>query len=204
MPGSQPRRDAATAATPAEDVRRGRLPAWRDVRQAVAEAHKLDEVYAVELRPGSVIRLILKIERRDEQPKQATTPATGKKENARTRKGRERKDAFHEKKRREAAAEAAAATNASQPLPLPPPRDPLAGFLAALPPPMAGRASQPKRAHESPKSAAPLIGHVVRTPGGTAAGEAKTPPLAPKKARAVASQLNAAAPAWASQRGVGA
>jgi hypothetical protein len=104
MPEGVPQSEVA-ARSLAEGVRRARLPARRDVRRAVAEAHDLDQVYAVEARPGGVIRYILKHEvGREVEPTPTTMPSKAKKENARQRKSRERKDAFHQKKRLEAAA----------------------------------------------------------------------------------------------------
>jgi len=104
MPESVPQSEDA-ARSRAEGVRRARLPAWRDARRAIAEAHDIDQVYAVETRPGGVIRYILKheMQRKVELPS-TTTPLETKTENARQRKSRERKDAFHNKKRLEAAA----------------------------------------------------------------------------------------------------
>ena len=86
--------DARAAAL--EDARRPRLPAWRDVRRAVSEGSKLNEVYAVEVRPGGVVRFVLKHEasRSVEQPPPAKSQAgeaspakqRATKENARQRK----------------------------------------------------------------------------------------------------------------------
>ena len=103
MSESVPRGEDASR-TVADESRRGRLPAWRDVRHAIAAGHRRDDVYAVESRPGGVVRYILKYEKqRVVEDAPPVKPPTEVKENARKRKSRKRKDAFHQHKREEAA-----------------------------------------------------------------------------------------------------
>lgn len=135
--------------TPAErghgrSARRSRV-SWPDVRRAVREAHECKLVHAVKVRRDGAIDLVIKWERDDVLPakskKAQPSPMAAPQQEAKSRKQRrmDRKNAFHMRKREEAAA-ALGIRPAGRPpglplpalLPPPPPAPPIPPLPASL------------------------------------------------------------------------
>ena len=118
--------EAPAGDKPPRDVARRSRVAWPDVRRAVHEAHETKLVHAVKVRRDGTVDFVL---RRDDWPstktkeQRPTTDAAQQATTTRKQKRMARKDAFHVRKRAEAAA--ALGLQSSQP-PLPPQPPPAA------------------------------------------------------------------------------
>ena len=123
-------RAPAEGKPPRDAARRSRV-AWPDVRRAVHEAHETKLVHAVKVRRDGTVDFVL---RRDDWPstktkeQRPTTDAAQQATTTRKQKRMARKDAFHVRKRAEAAA--ALGLQSSQPLLPPRPPPPAAGRTA--------------------------------------------------------------------------